>query len=89
LIFNGRPGCDDYLAPVASMIDDLCHVIRFEPRGCGRSDWDRNYDPETLIANADAVRQEYGVERLIVAGHSAGPRWRFSTRSGTPRSCSV
>jgi proline iminopeptidase len=23
LMFNGGPGCDDYLAPVASMIDDL------------------------------------------------------------------
>ncbi len=48
-------------------------MIRFEPRGCGRSDWDGNYDLETLIADADTVRQEYGVERLIVAGHSAGP----------------
>ena len=36
-IFNGGPGCDDYLGPVAAMIDDLCRVIRFEPRGCGRS----------------------------------------------------
>ena len=28
LMFNGGPGCDDYLAPVADMIDDLCRVIR-------------------------------------------------------------
>ena len=35
LMFNGGPGCDDYLGPVAEMIDDLCRVIRFEPRGCG------------------------------------------------------
>ncbi len=27
LLFNGGPGCDDYLAPVAGMIDDLCQVI--------------------------------------------------------------
>ena len=36
LMFNGGPGCDDYLGLVAEMIDDMCRVIRFEPRGCGR-----------------------------------------------------
>ena len=72
-MFNGGPGCDDYLAPMAGMIDDLCRVIRFEPRGCGRSDWDGNYDIETLVADAEAVRREYGAERCIVAGHSFGP----------------
>ena len=72
-MFNGGPGCDDYLNPVAEMIDDLCRVIRFEPRGCGRSDWDGNYDIETLAGDAEAVRREYGVERCIVAGHSFGP----------------
>ncbi len=73
LMFNGGPGCDDYLGPVAAMIDDLCRVIRFEPRGCGRSDWDGNYDIDTLLDDAEAVRREYGVERCIVAGHSFGP----------------
>ena len=73
LMFNGGPGCDDYLGPVAEMIDDLCRVIRFEPRGCGRSDWDGNYDIDTLLSDADAVRAEYGAETCIVAGHSFGP----------------
>ena len=73
LMFNGGPGCDDYLGPVAEMIDDLCQVIRFEPRGCGRSDWDGNYDIDTLMADAEAVRREYGVERCMVVGHSFGP----------------
>ena len=73
LMFNGGPGCDDYLGPVAEMIDDLCRVIRFEPRGCGRSDWDGNYDIDTLLGDADAVRREYGAETCIVAGHSFGP----------------
>ena len=73
LMFNGGPGCDDYLGPVASMIDDVCRVIRFEPRGCGRSDWDGNYDIDTLLGDADAVRRDYGLEKCIVAGHSFGP----------------
>ena len=73
LMFNGGPGADDYLGPVAEMIDDLYRVIRFEPRGCGRSDWDGNYDVDTLLTDADEVRREYGAERCIVAGHSFGP----------------
>ena len=73
IMFNGGPGCDDYLGPVAEMIDDLCHVIRFEPRGCGRSDWDGNYDVDTLLTDAEAVRMEHQADRCIVAGHSFGP----------------
>jgi proline iminopeptidase len=72
LMFNGGPGCDDYLAPVAALIDDVARVIRFEPRGCGRSDWDGQYDLDTLLQDAEALRQAYGVSRWIVAGHSAG-----------------
>ena len=73
LMFNGGPGCDDYLGPVAEMIDDLCQVIRFEPRGCGRSDWDGNYDVDTLLNDAEAICLDYHAERCIVAGHSFGP----------------
>ena len=73
LLFNGGPGCDDYLGAVAAMVDDRCRVIRFEPRGCGRSDWDGNYAVETLIGDAEAVRKAYRAERCIVAGHSFGP----------------
>ena len=72
LLFNGGPGADDYLGPVADMVDDLCQVVRFEPRGCGRSDWDGNYDLDTLLADADAIRRDYGVDRCIVGGHSFG-----------------
>ncbi len=72
-MFNGGPGCDDYLAPVATLIEDVCQIIRFEPRGCGRSDWDGDYTVQTLINDAECVRQTYGVDRCIVGGHSFGP----------------
>ena len=72
-MFNGGPGCDDYLAPVANLIDDVCQVIRFEPRGCGRSDWDGNYSVQTLVEDAECVRQAYGLDACIVGGHSFGP----------------
>jgi proline iminopeptidase len=73
LLFNGGPGCDDYLGPVAQLVSDRCEVVRFEPRGCGRSIWDGRYELDTLLLDAEAVREAYGFERWIVAGHSAGP----------------
>lgn len=73
VFFNGGPGCDDYLEPVARLIDDVCQVIRFEPRGCGRSDWDGKYDLDTVLRDAEALRVEYGVDRWLLLGHSHGP----------------
>lgn len=73
LIFNGGPGCDDYLGDVAHLIDDRCQVVRFEPRGCGRSDWDGNYGLQTLIEDAENIRQAYQFNDIILLGHSAGP----------------
>lgn len=73
VFFNGGPGCDDYLQPVADLLMDRCRVIRFEPRGCGRSSWDGRYDVETLINDAEALRLAYGYERWILLGHSHGP----------------
>jgi proline iminopeptidase len=78
LLFNGGPGCDDYLQPVAELVHDVVRTIRFEPRGCGRSDRDGRYDLGTLLADAEALRKAYGIERWIVAGHSMGPNWALA-----------
>jgi proline iminopeptidase len=72
ILCNGGPGCDDYLSPIADMIDDLCQVIRFEQRGCGRSDRDKRYDFDTTVDDIEFVRSAYGVGPAIIAGHSAG-----------------
>lgn len=73
LFFNGGPGCDDYLEPVARLVEDRCRAVRFEPRGCGRSSWDGHYDLETLVGDAEAVCEAYGVRRWLLVGHSHGP----------------
>jgi proline iminopeptidase len=72
VLCNGGPGCCDYLAPVAAMVDDLAQVIQFEASGCGRSDPLPAYTVQTSLADLEAVRQHSGVERWIVGGHSAG-----------------
>ncbi len=78
LLFNGGPGCSDYLQPVAALLEHRCRVIRFEPRGCGRSSWDGKYDLDTLLADAEVVRKAYEVERCVVGGHSAGPSFALA-----------
>jgi proline iminopeptidase len=72
LLCNGGPGCADYLEPVATMIDDLAKVIRFEQRGCGRSDHVPPYDLETCLYDLVSIRKHYGIEKWIVGGHSWG-----------------
>jgi proline iminopeptidase len=58
---------------VAHLIDDRCRVIRFEPRGCGRSDWDGQYDLDTVLHDAEALREAYACDRWVLLGHSHGP----------------
>ncbi|MDR1060501.1 MAG: alpha/beta hydrolase [Clostridiales bacterium] len=72
VLCNGGPGCCDYLLPVSQMIDDGYNVIRFEQRGCGRSDKDGRYDIMTALSDLEAIRNYYGVDSWIVGGHSWG-----------------
>ena len=72
VLCNGGAGCCDYLEPVASMLDDVAQVVRFEQRGCGRSEPVGPYDIETCIADLENVRRHYGIDRWIIGGHSWG-----------------
>ena len=72
MLCSGGPGCCDYLAPVAEMIDDLGPVWRFEQRGCGRSDPEPPYDVETCVADLDAIRAALGLDSWVIGGHSWG-----------------
>lgn len=69
---GGGPGCADYLEPVATLIDGVVQVIRFEQRGCGRSTEDYHCDVETTVADLEAIRRYYNVSSWIIAGHSWG-----------------
>ncbi|HZM99201.1 MAG TPA: alpha/beta hydrolase [Pyrinomonadaceae bacterium] len=72
LLCNGGPGCCDYLEPVAQMLEDVAKVVRFEQRGCGRSDPAPSYDIETCLADLETIRNYYDVDRWIIGGHSWG-----------------
>lgn len=72
ILCNGGPGCCDNLLPVSQMIDDQYNVIRFEQRGCGRSDKDGNYDLETTLSDLEIIRKYYKINKWIIGGHSWG-----------------
>ncbi len=72
MLCNGGPGYEDYLAPVAAMLDDLAQVHRWEQRGCGRSAAVPPYDHATCLADLEALRIHFGHERWIIGGHSWG-----------------
>lgn len=72
MLCNGGAGCCDYLGPVAGMLDDVARVIRFEQRGCGRSQQAPPYTIETCLTDLESVRAHYGIDRWVVGGHSWG-----------------
>lgn len=72
VLCHGGPGMWVYLGLVAGMIDDLATVYRCDQRGCGRSTGAPPYDVATAVADLDALREHWGVEEWIVAGHSWG-----------------
>ena len=72
MLCNGGPGCCDYLEPVAQMVDDIAKVVRFEPRGCGRSDSALSYDVDTCLIDMENIREHYNIDQWIIGGHSWG-----------------
>jgi proline iminopeptidase len=72
LLCHGGPGLYDYLGPVASMLDDVALVHRFDQRGGGRSSHDGPWTIGSLVADIEALRSSFGHSRWIVGGHSWG-----------------
>src|SRR5262245_2072054 len=72
ILCNGGAGCCDYLAPVSEMLDDLANVIRFEQRGCGRSQPVPPYNIESCLIDLENIRKYYQIDRWIIGGHSWG-----------------
>jgi len=72
MLCSGGPGCCDYLAPLSEMLEDVAQVIRFEQRGCGRSQHAPPYDIETCLTDLESVRAHYRIDRWVIGGHSWG-----------------
>ncbi|PTA44047.1 alpha/beta fold hydrolase [Micromonospora sp. RP3T] len=72
VLCHGGPGMWDYLGPVARLLDDHAHVVRWDQRGCGRSQRRGPYTVARFVADLDAVREHLAGPRTALLGHSWG-----------------
>ncbi|WP_432157232.1 alpha/beta fold hydrolase [Streptomyces sp. bgisy153] len=73
VLCHGGPGLWDMSGDVAGMLGDAATVIRWDQRGCGRSErCDGPWTAERFAADLDAVRRHFGLERMALLGHSWG-----------------
>ncbi len=66
------------------MVGDLASVIRFERRGCGRSDPAALYNLESAVEDLEVVREHYGFKHWMVGGHSWGADLALAYALGHP-----
>ncbi|NNN33694.1 alpha/beta hydrolase [Streptomyces sp. S3(2020)] len=79
VLCHGGPGLWDMFEDVAGLLDDRATVIRWDQRGCGRSQ--RSAGPWTsarFVADLDAVRLHFGLARMTLLGHSWGAQLALS-----------
>jgi proline iminopeptidase len=69
---HGGPGLWDYLEPLAALIDDRFTVVRYDQRGCGRSNGDGPFTIAQATDDLDQLRSALGLQRWAVIGHSWG-----------------
>lgn len=72
MLCHGGPGLWDYFDGVAELLRDSVRSVRWDQRGCGRSERRGPYAVERFVADLDAVRAQCGVERVDLLGHSWG-----------------
>lgn len=74
LLCHGGPGGpDDFAAVRALLAAWAIPCARFDQRGVGRSSNTNNrWDVEDYAADVEAIRAAFGVDRLVVFGHSWG-----------------
>jgi proline iminopeptidase len=59
-------------APLVPALSGQVRVVRWDQRGCGRSEQRGPYSVSRSVADLDAVRSHLGMDRIVVAGHSWG-----------------
>ncbi|MFJ3308097.1 alpha/beta fold hydrolase [Streptomyces sp. NPDC086549] len=79
VLCHGGPGLWDMFGDVAELLADVTPVIRWDQRGCGRSQrCDGPWTSQRFVADLDAVRRHFGPARMAVLGHSWGAQLALS-----------
>jgi proline iminopeptidase len=75
VLINGGPGGTHHgFHPWFHQAADFAHVIYYDQRGCGLSDWEpgSGYTVEQAVGDLEALRQKLGYDRWTVLGWSYG-----------------
>lgn len=72
IVCHGGPGLWDMFGDAAAMLAGSFRVIRWDQRGCGRSERRGPYSMARTAADLDAVRAHFGFEKVVLLGHSWG-----------------
>ncbi|MHA5051829.1 alpha/beta fold hydrolase [Streptomyces sp. SD15] len=79
VLCHGGPGLWDMFEDVAGLLADRALVHRWDQRGCGRSQRCAGpWTSERFVADLDAVRRHFGLERMTLLGHSWGAQLALS-----------
>jgi proline iminopeptidase len=91
VLCHGGPGLWDTFEDVAALIPaDRATAVRWDQRGCGRSERCAGpWTTERFVADLDAVRRHFGLERTALLGHSWGAQLALSYALAHPERVSA
>ncbi|MFI7503129.1 alpha/beta fold hydrolase [Streptomyces sp. NPDC049687] len=90
VLCHGGPGLWDTLDGVSALLADRATVVRWDQRGCGRSQrCDGPWTSERFVADLDAVRAHFGFSRIALLGHSWGAQLALSYALAHPERVSA
>ncbi|MEU6374634.1 alpha/beta hydrolase [Streptomyces sp. NPDC046909] len=80
VLCHGGPGLWDMFDDVAAMLDGRATVVRWDQRGCGRSERGvaGPWTTARFVADLDAVRRHFALDRPVLLGHSWGAQLALS-----------
>lgn len=73
IVLHGGPGLSqDYLLPGMEKLAEHHRVVFYDQRGAGRSENSGKISLDVYVEDLEAVRREFGFEKMAVVGHSWG-----------------
>ncbi|MFD5471391.1 alpha/beta fold hydrolase [Streptomyces sp. NPDC127105] len=90
VLCHGGPGLWDMFGDLAGLLAGVTPVVRWDQRGCGRSQRCAGpWTSERFVADLDAVRRHFGLDRMALLGHSWGAQLALSYALAHPERVSV
>lgn len=89
VLLHGGPGLWDYLEPLADLIGGEATVLRYDQRGCGASSASAEQSMAHSVADLEELREHWGMESMVVVGHSFGAALALAYAAGHPQRVSV